>query len=369
MLFITSEFIQLIYQFFFKKSKLIGFLGLSILAYLGGTADPMTTTDYTMYSMQYTNAAHGNFYFERGYSELGLFLYNHGLDYAKARIVFFILSTIILYIGVSRFTKNIALFSALYGITVFFNDATQVRNYMTISLVILGLSFLINNTIKNNIIAICLIILSAQFQSIGYFFLIVVIFVWLGNRLPEELVKKSVYIFLLLTILLIIFVKFSGVAAVVSLLTKMASLVGGRANLVSKISGQYANGASFNQILLDSVATIFGVVTANVILNTQSNVSDRFVKVKILYMGVISSLIALPMLFLAIDYSRIQRNSFLFVLIIISIYFEKRRNITKNGIAIFVMTISTCILYAGTHYLIWGEQFQKSIPFLMKLVK
>ncbi|WP_334427475.1 MULTISPECIES: hypothetical protein [unclassified Levilactobacillus] len=205
MLFIFSELFQLLYQLVEKRSKLVGLFGILILGYLAGSADPATTSDYDTYQMVYSNSNNG-LYFERGYSYLSSFFFNRGWSYLDFRVLFCILASIILYIGVVRFTSNVAIFVFLYGITAFFIDATQVRNFMMVSLVILGSSFLIRLNLKNCMISVFFILLAAEFQSIGYVFLLIVLLRVLSKTLSPKAYKYSLVAVFALTAFIMLMV-------------------------------------------------------------------------------------------------------------------------------------------------------------------
>lgn len=366
MLFLFSEIFQFIYQFFKKNNRFVGLLGFGILAYLAGSANPNTTTDYSTYAAVYslTTGSSSSFYFERGYSELEILFNNLGWNYAEFRMFFAFFATIILYIGVARFSKNMALFCSLYGVTIFFNDATQIRNYMMIAFVVLGLSFLIKKTKKNLMTAGFLILLSAQFQTLGYVFLLVIPV----QFIPIEYLRKSLVISILATVLLIVFTKLIGTDTIIQYLTKFAGVISSRANLVNKVSEQYTNSTSLGKVLLVGISTFSGLVLENYLLNRNFAGNLYKEKLKILYAGILISVAMLPMLFIAVDYSRIQRNAFLFLLISIALYFENSNDKLKDRFYMGLAVIFVCFAYAGTHFYIWGPEYQSSILYLTKLM-
>lgn len=369
-LFIFSEIVQLINSFFKKGNQILGMLGLAVFAYIAGTPSPEHTYDYEVYSIfYYATHTGGTFNFERGYSEFALFCLNHGLSYEHFRLLFASLAMVVLYMGISRFTKNLSLFVFIYGITVFFYDAVQIRNLMMISLVILGMSFLINLNSKNVIIAIAIIILSAQFHTIGYIFLLIVIV----RLLPEKIVTRSIYIVIFITIILMILVQVAGVSTITGLVSKSLGLfMGTRANLESKVLGQYNYGSPFLKLLLVSVSAIMTFFLENLYIRHMN--SNQFSnKQQVLLSGSIVSIICLPTLFLALDYSRIQRNAFLFVIIGSALFFEEKKEIRNNRKIEFslidVFLTVTCLICIVTQIYVWGVNFQQTIPYLIKLIK
>lgn len=361
MLFIVSELGQFIYKLFSKKGKLIGFFGLAVLAYLAGAA-PAQTSDYAVYEIYYELAPKGIFYFERSYSELGVFFYNLGFDYAGYRLIFAFLSALILYIGVKRFTSNLALFSALYGVTVFFCDAVQIRNFMMISLVVLGISFLIESTPKDLLLAFFFIWLSAQFQSLGYLFFLVI----LVKIIPRKALRNSLLFVFLAIIFLMLLTKVLGISVLTSIMARVVGLFSDRMNLVEKVSGQYNDGTTIVGFLLLTASTLMGLSFESFLL--KQNIQDDLYgkKLQVLYSGVLVSAIALPTLFLAHDYSRIQRNAFLFILISIALYFEKADDSKSKKWIMIGATLMVCFAYTLAHFHVWGLALLDSIPYLMR---
>lgn len=361
MLFATSQFFSLIYEFFSKKGRLIGLITLLCLGYLAGDADPQTTSDYTMYSTIYKQSGVSTVnYFEKGYSEMARFFLSHNFDYAQFRLVFAILAAIILYLGVSKFTKNVPLFSVLYGCTVFCADATQIRNFMMISIVVFAYSFLIKASFKNYIIAIALVLVAAQFHSTGYFFLIGILL----NLFPTYDGRFTGFILLPVEILTSLFIALFGTSSVTSFLSGIAGLIGGRDTLSSKLTQQYNYGTQTEIVIAMGLLITLAVVFEAVLLD-----KDDF-KERVLFNGMLVGLFSIPTLELALDYSRISRNAFLFAFIAIAYYFEKhqfsklddKRKLSMIGLLIVCVGVGFVYL----HFL--GSEFTQSIPYLLKLI-
>lgn len=368
MLFIFSELVQFIYQLFSNKSRFLGLLGIGTLGYLAGSASPSTTTDYPTYASAYYVNHAGNYYFETGYSKLSDIFYYHGFSYAQFRLFFGLICAFILYIGILRFTKNAGLFSAIYGVTVFFNDATQIRNFLMIALVVFGSSFLIERSLKNNIIAGIIIILSAQFQSLGYLFLILIIM----NYIPVNKLKKSLIWIILVAIILLVVFEIIGPEKIISIATSLLSVISDRQGLVDKISSKYTYGTGSLRLFVVCISTILGVFLENLFLKQNFINSDDILylkKQKIIYIGMILSLLMLPTLFVAVDYSRIQRNAFVFLIIGICVYYDEvSEKKLKKDLLLSVYVVMVCISYAVTHFYVWGPFYERSVPYLAKIL-
>lgn len=356
MLYCLSELILFLYQIFKKNNSFIGFIGLIILGYFAGSPNPLYTYDYSMYWYQYNQTGlTGNFYFEKWYSELGLFFYKLGASYEEFRIFFALLATVILYIGVRRFTKNVALFAAIYGITVFVTDATQIRSYMMISIIIYAMSFLKELNLKNYMIFITLTIIAAQFQSSAYIFLLLLpIRIWVnkGNHFWKIIIITIGCFFGFLIV---------GKSKIIQVLAWLASFSNGRVNLIEKVSGQYNYGTSILRFIIIVGSTIMGLILAKYIYQ-QVNNSEA----KCLYSGLAFSVLTLPLLYIAADYQRLQRGSFLFLIIMISIFFEKKRFSFSKEQLFFIILGMIGVCYITTISNVSGS-FANSVPYILKI--
>lgn len=365
MAYVSAEIILFLYQLIKKNTKVIGMIGLLILGYLAGSANPVTTTDYGMYYQQYIiSGLTGNFYFERGYSLLGTFFYHLGFNYAQFRFFFSMLIILVLYIGICRFTSNIALFVSIYGITCFFNDATQIRNFMMISLVIIGVSFLKEINLKNIVLATLFILLGAQFQSSGYYFLLILLI----RLFPKGKILSNFKIVLIFEVVFSGIIIVLGKGRIIKLLTILAApFSNGRENLVSKISTQYVYGISGRKMILITVSVIMTLYLSKIMANNLKNNKNA----QVLYTAIVSGMLSFPLIFIAIDYSRILRNTFLFFILLICIFYSNKKvQIEKNKKMILNLGIlCTCLLTAFTNYYLWGPLFQQSIPYLAQMKK
>lgn len=362
MIFLFSETFQFLYQFFFKKSRFIGAIGLGILAYLASNWGN-NALDYQTYSgVYYYDNQPSTYYFEKGYSMLGAFFFNHGFSYDDFRTLCVVLSLVVLFIAVSRFTKNIAFFTFFFGITAFFSDMTQIRNFMMISLVLLAFSFLINVTTRNILISVIIIILSAQFQSLGYVFLIAV-----GIRfLPLKKLADRPFE-LLGVMLLFMLVGLVIKTPLIRIISKIAGLVSTRDSLVEKVSGQYTYGSNSIQLILVIFSTILGFLIGtylykNILLEDIRSKG----KATILYSGIVLSLFMMPLLFLAVDYARIQRGAWYFVIVIAAVYFGQSTIDIKKKWLVFVAFAITAMVFLLAYTLILGEPYRQSIPYLLQ---
>lgn len=365
MLFVISEVVQFLSQFSKKKNtKFAALIGFFTLGFLAGSAAPDTTLDYYVYSTAYyvsPNVQSGSYYFERWYSQLGIFFFDHGFSYAQFRLVFGFLCALILYIGVIRFTDNAALVAGLYGVTVFFLDATQIRNFMMIALVILGSSFLINLTKSNVIFAILFIFASAQFQSLGYIFMLIIPL----RLIPKEKIINNSGKLIVISMLFYVLLGLIGITKFLSMATNWLTFFGERADFVSKVVEKYNYGSELQLAFLVIVSTTLVFVMSSYFI--KNNCGNNKNKEYVLHLISLISLLTLPLLLLAVDYSRIQRDSFLFFLIEISIIVGSPKK-QRNSMYVLGIVV-TCFMVSITYFYLWGPAYRQSIPYLAQLIR
>lgn len=368
MAYVLTEIFSGIYQLNKKNNKIVGFFVFAVLGYLIGFANPTTTTDYPVYEYYYNyGGATGNFYFEKGYSLISKLFYDIGFNYQEFRILIAFCGFLILFIGISRFTNNIVFVGFIYGLTIFFNDATQVRNFLMIALVILGLSFLKDGSSKKNFcLSLLFIIIAGQIHSLGYAFIIIPFL----SLIPQEIVRRYFNIFIIMFTISLCFL-FLLSKYTVNILVVLSSHFTSRQGLSNRLQLKYSNGTSGFLNMLIIVGIVIAClamcsITLYLLNRCTNNVLSR--KLYVLFCGLVFSMLTTPLLGLAIDYSRISRGCFLFFIIVISIYLERKKDFRNVDEYLTISSfIIICIVMGYVNTIIWGELYIDSIPYLMKI--
>ncbi|MGX5376815.1 EpsG family protein [Ligilactobacillus sp. LYQ135] len=366
MLYVLIELFLFTYQLYKKDNRIIGLLGLLFLGYLCGTAG-YQINDYLVYKINYNQVGTlglSAMYFEKGYTNLGYMCYKMGMSYEQFRLFFSLLISIILFIGVSRFTKDICLFSFFYGYTLFFTDAVQVRSFMTIALVVLGISFIKKVNLRNIIISTFIILIAAQFQSLGYLFLSIIPLRILMQKKEIHLKNIFIYSTMLYTLFVIV-----GRGRITKIIGEIAALTGGRLNLQEKITTQYVTGGSIRTLVAVFIVTWGVIIMAYWLIKATQNESKQKVNDSIitLYSGILSSALILPFTYLAIDYARYPRGCAIFFIILICMIIPKTNQLSKDNKVIIYIGIFFVLLVIGLYYnLMWGHTFLSSIPYIIK---
>lgn len=365
MLFVLTIVVSFVASLLFKKTRVIGALGFASLAWLAGTADERTTLDYAVYKAHFDSIGYEVSPFEKGYASMSAYFYHMGFDYAEFRLVFIFLAFTILFIGVSLFTKNVAMFTWMYGITVFFNDATQTRNLMMISMVILGSALFYKFSVIGKCVGALLIIYSSQFHDLGFLFVLVIPIYFINLKILKRIEIWAITV----SSLIIVFVTIFGNSMVQWILVKFLGLFSSRIDSVSNIQNHFSRGSSISIILLIWITVLLVLHLSNKFIFSLSDGNQifRIDKFRMLYSGIFISITALFLIVMSPDYSRISRNAFLFFIILTIIYYtdgKSKSSLVKQETTLLVISL---ILVAYTHTFIWGPDYQNSIAYIAKL--
>lgn len=371
MLFIVSELVQLKYAISKKQNYIFGFFCMMILGLFAAITSPTHNADYTAYMNDYNISPHvssSSFHFEKGYTYFARFFYHVGFTYQQFRFIFALLCVVIMYFGVKRFTNNVTLFSFIYGVTLFVIDSVQIRNFMMVSLVVFGSSMLIDNSKRNIVIATIVILISGQFHSLGYLFLFVVLL----RMFSFKFLLKNMYVFMGLSVFIMISINIIGIPTITKAVAFVISMLSNRSNIVSKIASQYNYGTVPIRYVAVAASALFGFATFGLIVKVLELNNDKLLtnKLHVLYSGALISIIMLPTLSLANDYSRIPRASFIFIIIAIAIYYEMSDDLKINKmrslITFFIIII--CFMTGFSHFFTWGTAYRSNFLYLIGLL-
>lgn len=367
-LFVGTLFICFTVSFFFRENRLIGFIALMVFAYLAGDANPVATTDYSVYWNHYNMLGWETSPFEKGYTEFSLLFSNYGFNYAQFRLIFAFLAFIILFISVCMFTKNVALFAGLYGITVLFNDATQIRNLMMIALVILGTALMSRENIAVKIGGVITLLVATQFHDLGFVFLIIL--GPLGFIKIEILRKYYKYVVYMLFGLGIIFTSASS-ASVVQLFSSFLIRFSSRSDSASNVITSFGRGNSTSTTIMVWLMLILFSLALTMLVNSANRLGMNQGQLKYLFVGSAIAMLVAFLIVLAPDYSRISRNAFLFFLILLSKVVEEKKKIkiSEKNIAKIFLVLSVLVFTTYENTVIWGPTYIDSIPYLAKIKK
>lgn len=365
MVYLFTIAICLITGVVFKNTKIIGFFGLMVLAYITGFANPLTTLDYGDYLNHYNIQGFEVSPFEKGYTLASSFFLKHGFDYTQFRIIISYIAFICIFIGICYFTNNVALFTGIYGVSFFFLDAIQIRNLIMFSILILGAGVLSINRKKNRILGLILIFISTQFHDLGYIFLF---FFLILNFINMEKIEKyfNLYVGLSFSLGVILFA-FNSTSLMTGILARLLSHLSSRSASAENMLLKYGRGNSISTIFIVWFTLILLYISLRFIINDIKSrkicVNDN--KVKILFIGCMVSFMVSFLVVLAPDYLRLERIALYFFIIFLCMIKDHIQLKTKVDYEKLIIIFSLLLVSTYINNKIWGPEYWQSIPFLI----
>lgn len=342
------------------KGKALSIFTFAFMAWLGGWADPMTTTDYLDYEAAYYGKLTNRF--EWLYTYFSNASLHHGLTYAEFREILIVVTFVLLYFSVLRLTEKPILFVAIFMIFPFFNEVTQVRSFVAFTLILFaGAFFLKNNSVKNIVAYELLVYIAGGFHSSALIFSIVPLVTGLVHRLGLwRTVKGSIALMLVSTVLLFFTAKMS---LVISVIYSALSIFGNEA--VANTFFSLMTNTSRNLPLLIAVITIYVVVMYLLVLGQNDIMTEmREYKYTFLWAIIIIAALLIPLLVVSDQPQRFQRLGLEAAILIFTTIYQKssiRQNVIQILVGVLILTVATFYFYG------LGDPnglFPKSIPFL-----
>lgn len=325
-----------------KKKSIFVPLILIVFAFVIMAFVPSYIPDYSQYNLMY--------YFdftqvEKGYDLLSNFFFIKGVEYQQFRIITTIMGLILISIATYRFTNDLARFWSIYFLFPFFMDIIQVRNFLMMSFVLLAASFLINPNFKNIIIYIFLIVVSASFQNVGYFFLLPLVFLLFKRyKLIKQLFIMVITFFCIISII--------NRSFVYGIIAKLVSIIGSESMITSKLTYYVQDSVNYG-FLIYWIVIIAGYFIINYSINyaTKIGIDEKELsKLSVIESFSITALVSLPLIMVSLDFYRIARDIFPLVIIAYVIVTQEMqnkhlKNIVYKVLFYFNLALSVVLVY------------------------
>lgn len=358
-----------------KQSTLIPFIGMAVLSYLAANAGELGSVDYATYSRGYTALSYSSTsQFEWGYTLLEKYTILCNLDYDQFRGVIFAVSFLALFLAIKVFTGNVSEFVWLFAIFPFINEANQVRNFAMIAFGILALS--LYATTQKLLLPSILIIISASFHSLGYLFVLIILFSKVVPKMTSRALMISGGIGLTASLFLSLFSSYTGFIG--TLIAKIFILIGrsdgSNSNEIYNAYGS-GSGSSTKVFLLFLIIFALIIIYCLVMNNKFSDVHNQKVDILIIAAFIVSfiGILSLPA---SIQNQRVLRNSITLLLILHSILNSLRINnqfkndqktiFFANVLIVIIMVISVNSFDGG--YFSDNSVIQPTIGYLLELM-
>lgn len=343
---------------FMKRFKYVSTVLLSVaMGYFAGTMSPEYSNDTSSYLNFYGFSPESRV-FETGYMKVANFFFNHGFDYFEFRTITYIIAFLVLWLGVVRIVKSPEVFYALYFPFTFINDATQVRNFWLVAILVFSISLVRNRGIFRIFISILLICIAATIQNLAYLYLIPLILFWIPwNSRTLKIVIVGILGITLFSIGISFFGKSSVVFSnMIQSFGSLSSRADGADNLAryASASGGVKNlvRAFFESLtyMAASVYIITRFMKASENVNSIWSLHNR--QNRIAFLIIVVSMIGVPITFVSMAFDRIMRNGFIIILLLIAKNFVPTKlpsfEVRKYSAGIFALAM----IYAAANYLL-----------------
>lgn len=346
-----------------KNSKIFIFLFIGVLVLIA-SFPASTISDYFSYNYFYQNLVLQKGVFEGGYSFLSSTAVALGLSYSSFRLILFIIGFLILTIGISRYTKNLAVFFALYAIYPFMDDIVQVRNFLMMSCLIMASTYLFKDNKTNWVLYTFWILLGSSFHSSGYVYLLVIPIYYLYKyKYGKVILVSAVPILMLCSI----------IPTFRSVLSSVLTLLPFGGDFTAKLGGYLMNRA--NSAFLPLWVIIISMLILSIynyryFSNIQNEILDKNVyeeKRKMLFATIcfmiLSGFLA-TYLTVDLEFFRTSRNLYPILIASSVTIFQEKRN-DKKGlpyISILVFLVLLSFLYFNIISARWHNIIIPALP-------
>ncbi|WP_186727208.1 EpsG family protein [Leuconostoc carnosum] len=339
--------------------------GVTILAYYAGTMQPDSSFDTLTYQNYYEQIGKSfqpfgveNQQFEVGFKILNILANQIGLSYGEFRLIFFYLSFFIILLALKKLDVNLSKFIALYSVFPFFSDVTQVRNFLMLSLVLFGYSFLKGGSRKNFVIATCLILIGASIQSFGYLFLIGLFLLRFSTTQLRQILLGLIPLYAVIAIT----VKLINPSIIIKFIAFATQISGRKSfNTEAVVSGVGVTSAIAYIIISTLLGVLVYIITASDQIGNEK---------KILLALFLIQFLLFPLIMVSVtSFSRIVRGGFVTVLIICC---NKKLNKSKQ-----IFTVQSKDIIFGIVYLLGmitfdggmfrHSQFAEYLPYILHI--
>jgi hypothetical protein len=202
-------FLNFIYAFTKKRSKLLIFITMAGIILLIGGAGPNYSSfnhsrDYINYSISYANAEHINIFdnYNFGYNLLMKIGNLLNLDFFIFRLLIITICLILIYnFIIKKYSLNNHYVLLMYLAYPLIIDSEQLRNFIAMTLMFIALQYLKNKSFKNNVKYLLLILISSSFH---FAFMLYSLFLLKGMKNRKLLIKLLIFTTLIFTFIAVI---------------------------------------------------------------------------------------------------------------------------------------------------------------------
>lgn len=322
-----------------KRNRTISLFFMGALAYLFANISP-ESPDYGNYFQYYYGGEYYRNLLQKGYENVSIFFLNHGYSFEFFRLFLALLTFLMIWFAIQMWTENVAWVLAFYVLAYFPMDIIQIRNFVMLGFVTLGITILAKNGHLKYAISVGLIWVGAQFHTMGLIYLPIVAVTLLPENIENRIRKYSVPGAVIGSVLLFLG---SRTTLLGSLAGFIGRLAGNETQLTNKITNRYATGTSMSMIVVVVAVNLIVWLAVNRIAKYETENENKSVRaIENVTKNIASyGLLLSPLMVIAPDYSRIFRN-FDMIIIIFFIMILSQNDTTHRSKKVAVLSL--CVM-------------------------
>lgn len=322
-----------------RMQRISSLLAACYMAWIAGTLPTNYSFDTATYQMYYPFPPDTHI-FEQGYMHLSYFFYTHGMDYLGFRLIIFFIAYLFFYLVILRVTEKPSAFFLLYGIVIFLNDATQVRNFLMFVMVLLAYAIMNTMTMTRFVIGISLLLIATSFQITGILYIFGILFFILKDSMKTKKRLNNIY-FTSIFISTLIVVASSKFSVLSTILIKISS-ISNRAN-IDQATSVYSNGSFSRYTLAYVLSYLIAFLLIQWLRNRYGKQLENEKYQGLFYVVMLIGLIGMPFTLMSSGFERILRNSLIAFILLMNSIHVKNIKVTDRYIY-FLGYSAVCLL-------------------------
>lgn len=304
----------------FKKSQIFIFVIFLISWFIFGWNT--WNADYNTYLKIYNNLNNIVVFksVEIGFAYFMSFCRFFGFSYNTFLKIYSFIGLFIIYNSTKYFIKNYSMVIILYLIYPFFIDVIQIRNFMSFAIILFGIRFLLNDSLKSKTKYIMTILVASSFHLTSLYYLILLL---TSIKSIRNLIYITLSIFLIITV---------SPKILYYLIQHFYFLEKYKAYFVTETRPFMF----FLFFIYFLIFLLIAFICNNILVNSSIQDNERYKKFGIIVLKIdILLFTSLPLIFLNVNFYRLQRNILILNYILFSIIYSKY--IFKGSLNIFLI--------------------------------
>lgn len=347
LVYITTLLICLVGALLKLKNKALQYIVLGLITHLMGRG--ALTLDTANYYNRYQRASGSSFEdkYEPGYfllEKIGLFL---GADYIQFRIVTVFISLLLINKLVNKVTeKKVFLFYFVYCLFFIFIDTVQLRSFISLSIVIYALNYLIYSTRFKKVIVYSFLVFLASTIHISSLAYLVFALIGLKNR--KRLAKAVAFVSLISVVFIFIGGNNLGVVKVViNIISGDSSRLSAYGETSVKFGFLYPFTLQLISVFVVFVMSEFINKEYKSCLNSNSltmKVINRKNVINVFLLINVISIVYFPLYMFHLQFIRLARGVLMINIMVLVLMFVKYERV-KNEKIIVAVVVASLVLY------------------------